>query len=70
MAAMAEPVLLQYYGDTDAAQGYFEQFQNSRDPWLHAVSKVFHVVRFIMSAVGATSTSSDFPHRLNSWNGI
>jgi len=41
MAAMAEPVLLQYYGDTDAAQGYFEQFQNSRDPWLHAISRVF-----------------------------
>lgn len=42
MAAMAEPVLLQYDGDTDAAQRYFEQYRNSRDPWLHATSKVFY----------------------------
>jgi predicted ATPase/DNA-binding SARP family transcriptional activator len=42
MAAMAEPVLLQFDGDTDAAQRYFEQYRNSRDPWLHAISKVFY----------------------------
>ena len=42
MAAMAEPVLLQYDGDIDAAQRYFEQYRNSRDPWLHAISKVFY----------------------------
>ena len=42
MAAMAEPVLLQYDGDTDAAQKYFEQYRNSGDPWLRATSKVFN----------------------------
>jgi ATP/maltotriose-dependent transcriptional regulator MalT len=42
MAAMAEPVLLQYDGDAGAAQSYFEQYQNSRDPWLRAAGKVFY----------------------------
>jgi predicted ATPase/DNA-binding SARP family transcriptional activator len=40
LVAMAEPLLMQYDGDTDLAQRRFERYITARDPWLRAVSQV------------------------------
>jgi predicted ATPase len=41
LAAMAEPVVLQYDGATDQAQQQFERYITARDPWLRAVGQVY-----------------------------
>jgi predicted ATPase/DNA-binding SARP family transcriptional activator len=41
LVAMAEPLLMQYDGDTDLAQVQFERHITARDPWLRAVGRVY-----------------------------
>ena len=41
LVAMAEPVLLQYDGDSDQAQAQFERYIDSPDPWLRAIGQAY-----------------------------
>jgi tetratricopeptide (TPR) repeat protein len=41
LVAFAEPLLLQYDGAIDEAQGYFERHATVRDPWLRALGKIY-----------------------------
>jgi hypothetical protein len=40
LVAIAEPLLMQYDGDTDQAQRQFERYINSGDPWLRGIGQV------------------------------
>ena len=40
LVAMAEPLLMQYYGDTDLAQRRFKRYIAAPDPWLRAVGQI------------------------------
>jgi predicted ATPase/DNA-binding SARP family transcriptional activator len=41
LVAMAEPVVMQYDGETDRALARFEHYIGTRDPWLHAIGQVY-----------------------------
>jgi hypothetical protein len=41
LVAMAEPLLMQYDGDTDLAQRHLEGFVTARDPWLRAIGQIY-----------------------------
>ncbi len=41
LVAMAEPVLLQYDGDSDSARAQFARYTDSADPWLRAVGQAY-----------------------------
>jgi predicted ATPase/DNA-binding SARP family transcriptional activator len=41
LVAMAEPVVMQYDGETDQAQRQFERYITAGDPWLRAVGQVY-----------------------------
>ena len=41
LVAMAEPVVMQYDGQTDRALARFEHYAVTRDPWLHAIGQVY-----------------------------
>jgi tetratricopeptide (TPR) repeat protein len=41
LVAMAEPLLMQYDGDTDQAQQQFERYISASDPWLRAIGQVY-----------------------------
>jgi predicted ATPase/DNA-binding SARP family transcriptional activator len=43
LVAMAEPLLLSYDGDMSQAQQCFAKYLTARDPWLHAMGKIYHV---------------------------
>jgi hypothetical protein len=38
---MAEPLLMQYDGDTDLAQRHLEGYITARDPWLRAIGQIY-----------------------------
>ncbi|HEY6497026.1 MAG TPA: BTAD domain-containing putative transcriptional regulator [Trebonia sp.] len=41
LVAMAQPLLMQYDGETDQAQQQFEWYITGRDPWIRAIGKVY-----------------------------
>jgi predicted ATPase/DNA-binding SARP family transcriptional activator len=41
LVALAEPLIMQYDGDTDVAQQHFERYETARDPWLRALGKTY-----------------------------
>ncbi|WP_187365612.1 AfsR/SARP family transcriptional regulator [Trebonia kvetii] len=41
LVAMAEPLLMQYDGDTSLAQRHLEGYISARDPWLRAIGQIY-----------------------------
>ena len=41
LVAMAEPMLLQFLGDRESAQGRLDRYAEVRDPWLRAMGLMY-----------------------------